>query len=534
MTRPCQSSGYESLPMNFPASITRQCQDLTELLGVACFPYLHAGERDSGVPNMEATYEAALQGDIAMALEAVGESLQSQSEAFVPIHDQRFAFAIPILEHGANAWFAIGRAEEPVTPNAKRLLRAAGEAARRKYQLDDQSEVIESIEQEMTRSYDERNWVRQLNAHRVANKTTVGMHTRHALESLKTLIQAEAVAIYIYSGELNERFGLEPCITSKSPWAIDDLKLLLQRTTKPRCGESLVLNNVGLRLPHGIIHSCVMIPIGDVEAIGYVVAINRRKRQRFEQGNGRSEFTSQDSELLHEVAIHLASDGYNNLLLHESEQLVLGTLRAMSNAIEARDPYTHGHSERVAHVGYEIARRLTLPDSVCQEIYLAGVLHDIGKIGIPDHVLMKPGMLDPEELAIIQKHPEIGFKIIEDLGRLKFALPGVLNHHERWDGRGYPQKLKGEDIPLMSRILAVSDAFDAMTSSRVYRNAMMCDRAVDILLSGAGTQWDASVVNAFIEYISESQSTSIAEAFPPVARILEWKRISQAICIART
>jgi hypothetical protein len=126
----------------------------------------------------------------------------------------------------------------------------------------------------------------------------------------------------------------------------------------------------------------------------------------------------------------------------------------------------------------------------CQEIYVTGVLHDIGKIGIPDQVLLKAGKLDADELRIIQQHPEIGHKILEEFDKLKFALPGVLYHHERIDGGGYPHRLRGDSIPLMARILAVSDAYDAMTSSRVYRNAMGQERAVEILRNGIGTQWD--------------------------------------------
>jgi HD-GYP domain-containing protein (c-di-GMP phosphodiesterase class II) len=145
-----------------------------------------------------------------------------------------------------------------------------------------------------------------------------------------------------------------------------------------------------------------------------------------------------------------------------------------------------------------------LSEVACQEIYVAGVLHDIGKIGIPDQVLLKAGKLDADELRIIQQHPEIGHKILEEFDKLKFALPGVLYHHERVDGAGYPHRLKGDHIPLMARILAVSDAYDAMTSSRVYRNAMGQERAIEILQNGIGTQWDEKAVRACVDYISDT------------------------------
>jgi HD-GYP domain-containing protein (c-di-GMP phosphodiesterase class II) len=169
----------------------------------------------------------------------------------------------------------------------------------------------------------------------------------------------------------------------------------------------------------------------------------------------------------------------------------------MSSAIDARDPYTQGHSERVAKLGYEIAKILGISESACQEIYLAGLLHDLGKIGVPDHILHKAGALTDEEFAVIKQHPEIGHRIIERLGKLHFVLPGVLHHHERWDGKGYPHALKQESIPLMARILAVADSFDAMTSSRPYRGAMPIERAAAVIRDGAGQQWDTAIVDCF-------------------------------------
>jgi HD-GYP domain-containing protein (c-di-GMP phosphodiesterase class II) len=274
----------------------------------------------------------------------------------------------------------------------------------------------------------------------------------------------------------------------------------------------------------------VVVPIGEPEPIGYVLAINRRKHSSPAANKCENDFVSADAELLHEVAGYIAADGYSNASLMESEQLVLGILRAMSNAIEARDPYTHGHSERVGSVAYQIALRLNLSEVACQEIYLAGVLHDIGKIGIPDHVLLKAGKLEPEELDIIRKHPEIGHRILEDLGKLKFALPGVLYHHERIDGTGYPHNLVGDEIPLMARILAVSDAYDAMTSSRVYRNAMGQQRAMEILSSGMRTHWDAEVVTACLQYLSEL-SLEAEDNYHESARskTTDWRQVSQAL-----
>ena len=145
----------------------------------------------------------------------------------------------------------------------------------------------------------------------------------------------------------------------------------------------------------------------------------------------------------------------------------------------------------------------------------------------PDVVV---GKLEPDEFAIIRKHPEIGHRILEELGKLKFALPGVLYHHERVDGTGYPHNLVGDEIPLMARILAVSDAYDAMTSSRVYRTAMGQQRAVDILRSGMQTQWDGDVVEACLEYIGDLTVDSADIVLDsPRSKTTDWRQVSQAL-----
>jgi HD-GYP domain-containing protein (c-di-GMP phosphodiesterase class II) len=139
----------------------------------------------------------------------------------------------------------------------------------------------------------------------------------------------------------------------------------------------------------------------------------------------------------------------------------------------------------------------------CEELYMTGLLHDIGKIGVPDGVLSKPGKLTEAEFAQIRLHPEIGYQILKNLTPLDYALPGVLHHHEAVDGSGYPYGLSGDEIPLYARVLAVGDAYDAMTSDRPYRGGMDSEKAEAILRSGAGQQWDARAVNAFFAVATE-------------------------------
>ncbi len=185
---------------------------------------------------------------------------------------------------------------------------------------------------------------------------------------------------------------------------------------------------------------------------------------------------------------------------------LLGLVRCLTAAIDAKDPYTWGHSERVARIGVRLSQQLCLPSAVLSEIYLAGLLHDIGKIGIRDSVLQKPGKLTDEEFAHIQQHPVIGDRLVSNIPSLQHLRPGVRHHHERWDGSGYPDRLFGENIPLQARILAVADSCDAMMAARPYRLALPPSRIDAIISEGAGRQWDPAIVAAFLACRSELYS----------------------------
>jgi putative nucleotidyltransferase with HDIG domain len=188
-------------------------------------------------------------------------------------------------------------------------------------------------------------------------------------------------------------------------------------------------------------------------------------------------------------------------LLKQKEELFTDVVRALVNAVEARDPYTCGHSERVARFGRCLAESIGESPIDCERIYLTGLLHDVGKIAIPDGVLQKPGHLDEDERAIIETHTEAGWRILHELEALRDVLSGVLYHHETYDGNGYPDGLAGEDIPLDGRILAVCDAFDAMTSDRPYRDGMPVEKALEILRNGSGKYWDPNLIDAFLDNI---------------------------------
>ncbi|MGB2875519.1 MAG: HD-GYP domain-containing protein [Gaiellaceae bacterium] len=187
-------------------------------------------------------------------------------------------------------------------------------------------------------------------------------------------------------------------------------------------------------------------------------------------------------------------------------------LSVLSRAIEARDPYTRGHSARVTALAEAIARRLGWDEERLALLQVGGPLHDIGKLGVSDEVLGKEGRLDAREMAEIREHPKLGAKILFRLSAFRPALPYILYHHERWDGSGYPTGRAGEEIPLEARVLAVADAFDAMTSDRPYRRALRRDEALAEVERCSGTQFDPDIVRIFLQLFDEAEELSAAAA----------------------
>jgi len=228
--------------------------------------------------------------------------------------------------------------------------------------------------------------------------------------------------------------------------------------------------------------------------IGMMVAINRIDKP---------DFDSTDINLFNSVANSCAVFVENGRLFKDLQELFIGSLKALTNSIDAKDQYTRGHSERVAFISHWIAEKLVAKDLLTEEqlhrIYLSGLLHDIGKIGVDESVLRKKGKLTDQERDCIKTHPSIGAGILNEIKQMRDIVPGILCHHERIDGRGYPNGLIGDEIPLMGKIIGLADSFDAMTSDRVYRPAMTVEEAIAEIEKCIGTQFDGDVVKAFIE-----------------------------------
>ncbi len=189
----------------------------------------------------------------------------------------------------------------------------------------------------------------------------------------------------------------------------------------------------------------------------------------------------------------------NTELSKDLNELFYKTIKAISSALDAKDPYTHGHSYRVTLYSMILANKLNSDDLFLEELETAGLLHDIGKIAIPQNILCKPGKLTDEEYNIMKKHPEQGEKIITDVKQLSLISDWLKAHHERWDGRGYPSGLKEEEIPLSARIIALADTYDAMTSTRSYRKALSHEEAIAEIQRCSGTQFDPKLAQLFID-----------------------------------
>jgi HD-GYP domain-containing protein (c-di-GMP phosphodiesterase class II) len=213
---------------------------------------------------------------------------------------------------------------------------------------------------------------------------------------------------------------------------------------------------------------------------------------------GNRKFNNTDLEMFESLGNQIAIAIENAALYRELDELFLASIRAIVEAVDAKDPYTRGHSARVVEYSLIIGEALKLNKEELKKLEISAILHDVGKIGIPDRILGKPGKLTFEEFAYMKRHPVLGSSIIDPIPELRGLIPNILHHHERYDGNGYPQGLKGTNIPLYARVICVADSFDAITTDRPYRKRNSIRSALQELKRCCGTQFDGRLVKIFI------------------------------------
>ncbi|MGV3485507.1 MAG: HD-GYP domain-containing protein [Planctomycetaceae bacterium] len=312
---------------------------------------------------------------------------------------------------------------------------------------------------------------------------------RELIEPLAHCIHAVTLAIELYADpEIEVPHSLTQTGLSRDPaWLVG-----VADAVKTICGDSLTIVNQPF-LQGESTRRVVVVPIarGDYRA-GRMIAIGDDQAE---------EFGSIEADLMRSTSMMLAGHLANQRQYIQLRETLNGALSALVSALDAKDRYTYGHSARVSELSVALARDLKMSDSECENLRKAALLHDIGKIGVDDAVLRKHGKLTDEEFLEIQKHPVIGYDILKAIGAFEPLLPGVLHHHESWDGTGYPHRLQGEEIPRIAQIIAVADAFDAMTSDRPYRDGMPIERVLGIFKEGIGVQWAPDVATLLVTQI---------------------------------
>jgi putative nucleotidyltransferase with HDIG domain len=414
------------------------------------------------------------------------------SETRVEELSGRLVAAWPIRQRARTVLVAV--AEWPLASSAdadsgRRLLAAVARAVSADIDRKIIQEENEATAEALTQSFEEISLLHGLG--KVLRVThPVAELLERTCSELRETLGAEAIAAYLPKVE-----GMEPqtVIAGRLPFDASQLPVLVAHLLDDlgpeqtvviinHCQEDPQLAAVSIALER-----LVLVPLPLREGVsGALMAVNRPA----------GEFGSPDAKLVRSITSSAAVFIENHRLYRDLQQLMLDLVRALVSSIDAKDPYTCGHSERVAITCREVARQMSLSDKEAEWAYMAGLLHDIGKIGTPEHILRKEGRLEPEELQIIHRHPVTGGRILEGVKRLEPVREAILYHHEHLDGSGYPDGLRGDQIPVLARIVGLADALDAMTSNRPYRPMLPFEHVKREIERNVGTQFDVRAVDA--------------------------------------
>jgi len=350
---------------------------------------------------------------------------------------------------------------------------------------------LESLSGQLANTYEELTLIYQISSGMRINRRAADFFKQACLDVLEVMgVEGMGVALHAENFHRQEPVIYGPL--GLPPGVIHRLSEQLMTELTQR--KSVLLVN---DLPHDKNYSW----LGEFAKTLIAVPLQRQDQVLgclFGLNKNGGEFDSADSKLLNSIANESAIYIENAMLFDDVHGLMMGLLHSLTSAVDAKDAYTCGHSERVALLSRHLAQEAGLSDHQVERVYMAGLLHDVGKIGVPEEVLRKTGRLTPEEFEQMKKHPEVGARILRDIKQIADIIPGVLHHHERFDGKGYPSALSGQDIPIMGRIICLADSFDAMTSNRTYRKALPLEVALTEIRRCSGTQFDPALTEAFL------------------------------------
>jgi HD-GYP domain-containing protein (c-di-GMP phosphodiesterase class II) len=459
----------------------------------------------------------------------VEQAQRSAAARRAPLDDRIDAVAVPLLERSGDVR-AVGVAMVAAS-DAGLIERLANLALKESQQREENEWLREEnfvFSQQVTDDFEELTFLRSMATHLVVKDASLNIcHlVDKTINGLREMIGAEA--IYFVTPTSGGYAVAQSCCASPDPvlCVSHEAVTRLAAVNAHRAEDNpCVRNDLETTDPEAWaagVRQFLMVTIATAaRGFGWFVAVNRCNAGRMWKPSpllqiGHDEFGTWEASLLSAAATLVASHASNLDLIREKEGLLISTVRSLVTALDSKDAYTRGHSERVALFSKRIAEQLGYEPAAAERLYLTGLLHDVGKIGVSDAVLRKPDKLTDEEFAEIKRHPDEGWSILRDLEPMNYVLPGVLHHHEQINGTGYPDGLAGDQIPLDARIMAVADAYDAMTSDRAYRAGMPHEKAVGILRSGAGSQWDAQCVDAFLAAIDDI--IAIRYDYKPVER----------------
>jgi len=399
------------------------------------------------------------------------------------------------------------KAQVTCTPG---ILRALLQASVKQADHDDRNTELQSeidqLANELENTYEEISLLHALTQNLQISRSPLDV-AQLCLERIHSRLGCEGNAICIEDRHGNTQILVEGSL----PFDESGIARLIARYEVNDWTRPFVRNRINgslLGADYPRLCNMVIVPICEgPRRFGWIVSCNLSQN---------AEYGTVEASLLNSVATILGTHMRNIELYEQHGELMLSFVRSLVSTLDAKDPYTRGHSERVALIARRIGEHLELPPDDLNDIYLSGLLHDVGKVGVDDRILRKPSSLSADELSEIAQHPMIGYSILQGIKNLKRIIPGVRSHHEKYDGTGYPDGLREEEIPLMARVLSVADSYDAMASDRPYRAGMPLEEIENTFHRGAGQQWDRKIIDSYFAVREDIQA--ICDDYSPTDR----------------